>query len=359
MNISLIIPIYNSERFLLRLFKNLEAQEVFFDDHECGEVIFVNDGSTDNSESIILEYKKNHPWVRYIKQENQGQHIARNTGIKAAIGDYVAFMDQDDAYAPNALSLLLDSVINTKGDVVRGRCEMPDDDSYDNWTKQRAEPMSINDCISGVDFIINTHGLKTLLSDTIWGAIYDRKFLLDNNILFEEKCKVHEDGVFNWKVMLAAQKVVLLNNIVYNWIQREDSDFHNQSFEHKLNRKIQRIFLCFFYYRQLIAVRAEDRIPRQIEDILRREMQWELYPYLGFLIKARILTNGEIDPTINRLKEEGVYPYPHRFPKDLPEGYPTSLRYRIMWRLMSYEWILKLMLRLRTRKVPLNLPNKK
>lgn len=97
MKLSLIIPIYNAEPFLSRLFENLEAQGVFFDDREFGEAIFVNDGSPDNSESIILEYAKKHPWVRLIKQANQGQHIARNTGIKAAKGEYIAFMDQDDA----------------------------------------------------------------------------------------------------------------------------------------------------------------------------------------------------------------------------------------------------------------------
>lgn len=350
MVLSLIIPIYNAETFLPRLFENLEAQGVFFDDKEVGEAIFVIDGSPDNSEMIIRDYQSLHPWVKIIKQTNQGQHIARNKGIKAAKGDYIVFMDQDDAYSPLGLRVLLDAVSLTNGEVVKGKAIMLENNSFETWKLQDVKSLQIKDVILGHQYILRTNGIKDLLSDTIWGAIYNKNFLLENGILFEEECRVHEDGVFNWKLMSVASKVVLLDNMVYNWIQRPDSDFHNKTFSHIMNRRSQRISLCIFYNKLVMTLEKQKGIPNEVIEILRRDMLWELYPYLGTMVKLRGLRKDEIKPTIKRLKEEGVYPYPHSFPKNLPEGYPTSLQYKVMWWLMSYEWILKLMLRLRAKK---------
>lgn len=127
MKLSLIIPIYNAELYLPGLFFNLESQGVFVDNEELGEVIFINDGSIDSSASIINKYAKKHSWVKLINQINQGQNIARNHGIREAKGDYIAFMDQDDAYAPTGLLLLYNAINVTNSQIVRGHCQWPDE----------------------------------------------------------------------------------------------------------------------------------------------------------------------------------------------------------------------------------------
>lgn len=356
MKLSLIIPIYNAESFLPRLFENIEAQDLFKDDEELGEVIFVNDESPDHSAEVIKEYRKRHPnWVRLISQKNQGQHIARNTGILAAKGDYIAFMDQDDAYTLGGLSILLDTALKNDVDIVRGCAKWPEDESFLDWKTYLNDKLEGVTRYNGWDFIIRTNGL--CYTTMVWCSVYRRKFIIENNILFPKDVRYFEDGAYNWELMLHNPSVVTISNIVYLWIQRPQSESHNDSMDHRARRESMAEQLAVFMLGLYRNYETNVALPLAIKLMLKEVYYWTCYKYLGTLVKFRGLTKGEIEPTIKRLKEEGVYPYPHRFPKDLPEGYPTSLRYRVMWRLMSYEWILKLMLRLRTRKVPLNLPN--
>ena len=99
--ISLIIPVYNTACYLQRCIDSVMSQ-----DYENLEVIIVNDGSTDNSESIIYENLKVHSNIRYVKQENLGVGAARNRGIKEARGEYIGFIDSDDTISQNYCSYL-------------------------------------------------------------------------------------------------------------------------------------------------------------------------------------------------------------------------------------------------------------
>ena len=97
--ISLIVPVYNAEKYIDRLLKSILEQN--FSDYE---IIIVNDGSTDNSEKIIKRYMKKEKKIRYIIQENKGPGIARKNGFKEAKGDLLFFVDSDDCL-PNKNSL--------------------------------------------------------------------------------------------------------------------------------------------------------------------------------------------------------------------------------------------------------------
>ena len=93
--VSLIIPVYNGDRFLT---ETLES--VFNQDYQPFEVIVVDDGSTDRTAEIVRSFEE----ARYIYQPNQGHAIAKNTGIAAAGGEFIAFLDADDLWTPNKLS---------------------------------------------------------------------------------------------------------------------------------------------------------------------------------------------------------------------------------------------------------------
>jgi glycosyltransferase involved in cell wall biosynthesis len=99
--VSVIIPVYNGERYLAEAIESVLAQT-----YRPIEVIVVNDGSTDGSADIAQSYK-----IRYIYQPNQGVAVARNAGIAAARGDLIAFLDQDDLWAPNKLSVQVDYLL--------------------------------------------------------------------------------------------------------------------------------------------------------------------------------------------------------------------------------------------------------
>ena len=100
--VTAIIPAFNGQRFL-----RSTLDSVFSQDYPNAEVVVVDDGSTDDSASIAQSY----PQVRYIWQANQGPAVARNTGIAAARGDLLAFLDQDDQWLPNKLTVQVDYLL--------------------------------------------------------------------------------------------------------------------------------------------------------------------------------------------------------------------------------------------------------
>jgi glycosyltransferase involved in cell wall biosynthesis len=98
MQISIIIPVYNTEAYLRQCLDSVLVDNAF-----TGQVICVNDGSTDGSLTILEEYRKKYPNVEVYSQENQGQSVARNVGLDKATGDYVLFLDSDDYYLSHAI----------------------------------------------------------------------------------------------------------------------------------------------------------------------------------------------------------------------------------------------------------------
>lgn len=91
MKVSIIIPIYNSEKYLKQCLESIINQT-----YKNIEIICINDGSTDNSEKIIKDYLKTNKNITYLKQPNAGQSIARNKGLEKATGDFILFVDSDD-----------------------------------------------------------------------------------------------------------------------------------------------------------------------------------------------------------------------------------------------------------------------
>ena len=100
--VSIIVPIYNTAKYLPACLDSILAQT-----HESLEIILIDDGSTDNSPKIIKDYAKKDPRIKHIRQKNQGQSAARNTGLQKATGDYISFIDADDKIKPDFIEHLL------------------------------------------------------------------------------------------------------------------------------------------------------------------------------------------------------------------------------------------------------------
>ncbi|WIF08128.1 glycosyltransferase family 2 protein [Serratia sp. B1] len=111
MKISAIVPAFNTEKYIGECVRSLLQN-----DHEKIEIILINDGSTDKTGTILDSFDV--PCIKVIHTENQGQSAARNTGLAAASGDYVIFVDSDDKLADNALDRLTDILKDTQSDVV-------------------------------------------------------------------------------------------------------------------------------------------------------------------------------------------------------------------------------------------------
>ncbi len=111
--VSIIMPAYNSERFIAESIESVLAQT-----YPHWELIVIDDGSNDSTASIIKEYSKNDSRIKYYYQENQKQGRARNNGISKSNGDWIAFLDHDDLWAPEKLAKQVEFINNNNVDLV-------------------------------------------------------------------------------------------------------------------------------------------------------------------------------------------------------------------------------------------------
>lgn len=204
--ISIIVPIYNSEKYLNKCIDSLINQT-----EKNIEIILVNDGSTDNSEKIIKEYKDKR--IKYYKNKNQGIGKTRNFGIEQATGSYIMFVDSDDYIEKNACEKMYNKAVNENLDVVL--C-----DFYKEYDNGNIEEIHTNS--------FNNSSLKenpNIITDYLcpWAKIYDRKMIIDNNIKFVENLK-YEDAPFVIKALCTAKKIGKIDECLNYYLIHDNSE---------------------------------------------------------------------------------------------------------------------------------------
>lgn len=237
--ISVIIPIYNTEKYLAECIDSVLAQNIKgITAVNIIEIILVNDGSRDSSGQIINEYANNYPNVIAIHQENAGQSVARNNGIEVARGEYIYFLDSDDLLPPGALSSLYKLSITTDSDVVITHCKAFN--SRRSWfIDDHAEVAS--SCFRQVKFshrsiLMNTPGPVAKL--------YKKSLLLKHHIRFPLGIKIGEDWIFVLNAMFHANHISSSPDITYLYRAREDED--NPSCTQVVNEKVFYDFIAVY-----------------------------------------------------------------------------------------------------------------
>lgn len=175
--ISVIIPVYNSREFISKCMDSIMCQT--FSDFE---VICVDDGSIDESYTILSGYSQRYKNIQVVRQQNMGQGVARNKGVALARGKYVKFVDADDFLHPDALRILYDTAERTKADIIVGKAfcvnETGDMESplkmwnslVGNYSKNEFSSLDFfNNACSPVlwDKLIKTEITKTYLSPSL------------------------------------------------------------------------------------------------------------------------------------------------------------------------------------------------
>lgn len=201
--ISVIIPVYNSEKFLCRCLDSVLKQSW----HNL-QIICIDDGSTDNSNSILQNYAVKDNRVLVYRQNNQGAGGARNLGIKKANGKYIVFLDPDDFYPDNkVLEDLYNAIENNNVNIAGGGLieYLPD-------YRYRILYADNDPKIFKYNGIINYHDYQ--YDYFFQRFIYSREFLLRNNIKFSLH-KRQQDIVFFVKAMIAAKRFYSLKRRTY------------------------------------------------------------------------------------------------------------------------------------------------
>lgn len=211
--LSIIIPVYNVEKYLPRCFRSLENQDLT----NC-EVVFIDDGSPDNSGELCEKFAVGKSNVVVIHKSNGGLSDARNIGIIKAKGKYCIFLDSDDSLVDNISNLLIQNLKNYSVDIMYAQINWIASDKSLIYEKKGLIESKI---YSGEDALVEE--LKTgKFSAMSQLGIYDREFIISNNLWFK-KGILHEDEQWSPQVMLNANKVCKISIPYYNYYIRENS----------------------------------------------------------------------------------------------------------------------------------------
>jgi len=195
MFLSIIIPVYNAEKYIGSCLDSLLAQDI--SDYE---ILCVNDGSRDGSAAILEEYARQHAGIQVIHKENGGVTSARNAGLEAAKGDFIWFVDADDLIKENTLGTLR-SLAAGKDRVIFGAYEFTDALSEEELALSRDNSLSTN---------------TSFYDSVVWRSLLRRDFLIQNGLCFRYPELTHgEDGLFMYEVTLRDPDSVETEEVIY------------------------------------------------------------------------------------------------------------------------------------------------
>ena len=219
--VSVIVPVYNAEKFLRPCLDSISGQT--FQDYEA---ILVDDGSTDSSPVICDEYAGRDPRFRVIHQKNQGVSHARNAGLEAAAGEYVLFVDSDDAILPETIGHLYTVLKENKTcDIAAAGYTL-----VRTETGERTEYYVSSDhsykSYSGIDVLSNMFYIGDTVWFTCWNKLISRSLI--GSLRFEPIAQ--EDMLFNMSLYLRSSGIVYLNEALYIYYDWSESLTKNVSY---------------------------------------------------------------------------------------------------------------------------------
>ena len=212
-DISIIIPVYNSEKYIVECIESILAQEDI-----KKEIILVNDGSTDSSGAICERYAHDFNFISVLHNSNSGPATAKNAGYRVAKGKYISFVDSDDKLMPEMFSCMVSSAEAHHADIVCCSYLQVDEDGNLSHLEH-----------SGKEYIFSQEeGLKHLLNKDMiysqcWTKIYRKEIHDQWNIKFIDGLSTEEDFIYNLQTFMYSQVITVIDKPLYIYTHRSSS----------------------------------------------------------------------------------------------------------------------------------------
>jgi len=212
--ISFVVAAYNVEKYIAECLESIICQT-----DSTYEVIVVDDGSSDNTPSICDRYANECNKIRVFHLERSGVSTARNIGIRNASGEWICFVDGDDAISSNTVQAF-NKKTNSNADVIYGGYKevFENDFDYNKLNidlKCKAADLSIQQLQEQCIYTYPNEASFSIRVATPWAKIYRRDFLINHNILFDVRGVFSQDVMFNLLALQYCTKVAYLDEIVY------------------------------------------------------------------------------------------------------------------------------------------------
>lgn len=215
MRLSVIIPVHNSSKFINECLESVITQ-IGNDD----EIILVENGSKDNTPELCREYEKENGFIKYIELGAVGVSVARNEGIKEAKGEWITFVDSDDALLSGALKIIDAKQFQNADIVIAGYSNRRQDSLSDigNEHNEVCPELLAKGVLRFAKYkkdIMDKAPVDDFNNWASWGKFFKREFLVKNSITFPEGVSLSEDAAFCFQAYCAAKKVYAINQKIY------------------------------------------------------------------------------------------------------------------------------------------------
>ena len=319
-----IIPVYNTERYVLRCLQSIVNQQLWPDDYE---VLVVDDGSTDGSRAVVEAFAAEHRQVKLLTQQNAGVSAARNLAMDNARGRYLMFVDSDDRLGDDVIHRVVQRAIDDDLDVLSFNYEC--EDAQGNvLPHSREDNYATTPVVTGYDFL-QVHSMTPY----VWRFLLRREYLQQGGWRFDPSLIVCEDGALIARFLLNAPRMAHEDTIAYCYVNRSDSAMHNPDKEH-LRRRV---------FSQVDAAASINATARQFEAKAGHPAPASVdgvrNVYLYFSM-TKALTCGMVDEVLDRISKAGLYPFPCVGPEADYHGAKWKIIHRLMmvpglWKLLS------------------------
>lgn len=214
--LSIIVPVFNVERYLAKCLDSLLSQDI---DQDSYEIILIDDGSTDDGGEMCDGFASKHENIIAVHQINQGLSATRNTGLKMARGRYVMFVDSDDFIQENVLKVLIREMEVFELDILRFKLRRirEGDISYPEMHGQHYSSSKL-EVYNGHDFLFNRLGKGCYACQ----FLINKDYLIQNNLYFHLGI-IFEDTEWTPRVLEKATRVAEIDVLVYNYLERKGS----------------------------------------------------------------------------------------------------------------------------------------
>ena len=217
--VSVIVPIYNAEKYLKKC-----IDSIIYQTYINLEIILINDGSTDGTDKICSDYARIDKRINYIKKDNSGQSDTRNYGIDISNGKYIFFMDSDDYVGEKYIEYAVENMTSNGADL--SICNYYHVYKDNEIVEERKFLDGLYDLTAAEDrynFIINVF-LPYKCGFEVWNRLYDAEIIKNNNLKFQKFSPVvAEDVCFNFIYLMCSKKISVSNERFYYYVSNDSS----------------------------------------------------------------------------------------------------------------------------------------
>lgn len=289
--VTIVIPVYNAEKYLRDCIESLLKQTIFQQDME---IILINDGSTDNSAEIYNEYTKKYPNIIAIEQENQGVSAARNVGIKEAKGKYIMFLDSDDTLSPGTVKNVTDFFEAHYNEIDLVTYPL----KYIKETGSYLHTKYIN---------IKSNGIYDL-SKVSHLTPFNINFCIKNtkNLFFDTKLIIGEDHLFFFTELTKKGQIGFVINATYCYL------FRNDSVSHSLKTHPYNVFsqFIFFFHKLLELKKINSKMTNSIDNILLYNLHWRLKDEYLYKKDNYNESKNNLAEILSQIESRNIWNYP-------------------------------------------------